>query len=87
MAIIHGYIDTKNGNIGYQGDLEDDDAPGGYIDASVEPPLKGQLADLKYLRVGRHLFEFVSGVQMPAHGRWNYLSRYPGFIHDAPTNN
>lgn len=83
MAIIHGYIDTVTGNIGYVGDLEVSGDT--YRDASQKPQvLTGNIADVKYVRVGRHTFEYWE--RQAPEVRWQRVQEYPRFISSTPTH-
>lgn len=71
--ICHTWIDERTGECGWQGDLmrEGDDR---YIDQTVNPPLRGKIADLVFLRIGKH--------------EWGDLERFPAWrkqwIEDHP---
>lgn len=95
--IIHGYLDTHNGNVGYVADLQiikggtyaDDSRkletrPWGELINPNAPALTGEVKDLVYMRIGRHSFEYLERLGLDA--KRQYKDHYPGLFSTEPTN-
>ena len=57
--IINAYIDITTGKCGFQGDALWNVVDGEYTDTSVSPPNVGQLADLRFAKIGHREFQDI----------------------------